>query len=127
VGEKEEKGEQKKGYKVKTFVTEVKIFQAMKELRSPDEQVDRFIVENGVKKVISVSDTATTDNTGATIGLIPVLSKKEAALGWCANASAYSRTCGGKVWCQVVIPHDEIAANITLKGFAVRFGRERAL
>jgi hypothetical protein len=67
-------GEKKvKGYKVKTFVTEVKIFHAMKELRSLDEQVNRFIVENGVKKVISVGDTATTDNTGATIGLIRVL------------------------------------------------------
>jgi len=62
-----------KGYKVKTFVTEVKIFHAMKELRSLDEQVNRFIVENGVKKMISVSDAATTDNTGATIGLIRVL------------------------------------------------------
>jgi hypothetical protein len=74
MGEKKEKGEKKdKGYKVKTFVTEVKIFQAMKELRALDEQVNRFIVENGVKKVISVSDATTTDNTGATIGLIRVL------------------------------------------------------
>ena len=68
MGQKKEKG-----CKVKTFVTEVKIFQAMKELRSLDEQVNRFMAENGVKKVISVSDTATTDNSGATIGLIRVL------------------------------------------------------
>ncbi len=74
MGERKEKGEKKeKGLKVKTFVTEVRIFQAMKELRSLDEQVNRFIVENGVKKIASVSDTATTDNTGATIGLIRVL------------------------------------------------------
>jgi hypothetical protein len=74
MGEKQEKGEKKeKGFKVKTFVTEVKIFQAMKELRDLDEQVNRFIVENGVKKVISVSDATTTDNSGATIGLIRVL------------------------------------------------------
>ena len=34
MGEKKEKAEKKeKGYKVKTFVTEVKIFQTMKELR----------------------------------------------------------------------------------------------
>jgi peroxiredoxin len=63
-----------KGLKVKTFVTEVKIFQTMKALRDLDDQVNRFIAENGVRKVISVSDTATTDNTGATIGLIRVLS-----------------------------------------------------
>lgn len=44
MGEKKEKGENKeKGFKVKTFVTEVKIFQAMKELRSLDEQVNIFI------------------------------------------------------------------------------------
>ena len=74
MGEKKEKEEKKeKGYKVKTFVTEVKIFHAMKELRSLDEQVNKFIADNGVKKVISVSDTATTDNTGATIGLVRVL------------------------------------------------------
>ncbi len=62
-----------KGYRVKTFTTEMKIFQAMKELESLDNQVNRFIMEHKVKKVISVSDTATTDNTGATIGLIRVL------------------------------------------------------
>jgi hypothetical protein len=74
LGEKKKREEKKeKGYKVKTFVTEVKIFQTMKELKDLDEQVNRFIFENGVKKVISVSDVATTDKTGATIGLIRVL------------------------------------------------------
>jgi hypothetical protein len=74
MGEKREKELKKeKGCKVKTFVKEVKVFQTMKELRDLDEQVNRFIVEKGVKKVISVSDTATTDNTGATIGLIRIL------------------------------------------------------
>jgi hypothetical protein len=64
---------EKKGFRVKTFTTEVKVFQAMRELEALDEKVNRFIIENRVKKVISVSDTATTDNTGATIGLIRVL------------------------------------------------------
>ena len=67
---------EKKGFRVKTFTTEVKIFQAMKELEALDEKVTRFIIENRVKKVISVSDTATTDNTGGTIGLIRVLTYK---------------------------------------------------
>ena len=40
---------------------------------SSRKQVNRFIAENGVKKVISISDTTTTDNTGATMGLIRVL------------------------------------------------------
>jgi len=45
----------------------------MKGLEALDDQVNRFITKNKVKKVISVSDTATTDNTGATIGLIRLL------------------------------------------------------
>jgi hypothetical protein len=64
---------EKKSFKVKTFTTEVKIFQAMKELENLDDRVNRFIADNRVKKVVSVSDTTTTDNTGATIGLIRVL------------------------------------------------------
>ena len=65
--------EEKKRWKVKTFTTELRIFQTMKELETLDDRVAQFIAENEVKKVISVSDTATTDNTGATIGLIRVL------------------------------------------------------
>lgn len=61
---------EKKGFKVKTFTTELKIFQTMRELETLDEQVNRFIIENGVKRVVSITDTGTTDNTGATIGLI---------------------------------------------------------
>jgi hypothetical protein len=64
---------EKKGWKVKTFTTELKIFQTMKELEALDTQVNQFISENRVKKVISVSDTATTDSSGATIGVIRVL------------------------------------------------------
>ena len=64
---------EKKGWKVKTFTTELKIFQTMKELEALDNQVNQFISENRVKKVISVSDTATTDSSGATIGVIRVL------------------------------------------------------
>ena len=65
---------EKKSYKVKTFTTELKIFQTIRELEVLDDRVSRFIAENKVKKVVSVSDTTTTDNTGATIGLIRVLS-----------------------------------------------------
>jgi hypothetical protein len=46
----------------------------MQELRDVDEQVNAFIKANNViKKVISVSDTNTTDGTGATIGMIRVV------------------------------------------------------
>jgi hypothetical protein len=45
----------------------------MSELKQLDDQVNKFIADNGIKKVISVSDTCTTDSSGATIGVIRVL------------------------------------------------------
>jgi hypothetical protein len=59
--------------KVKTFTTELRIFKTIKELKGLDEEVNRFLKKTGVKRIISVSDTSTTDDTGATIGLIRVL------------------------------------------------------
>jgi hypothetical protein len=64
----------KEKIKVKTFATEVRIFQTMKELDTLDEKVNRFILENKVKRVVSLSDATTADDdTGATIRLIRVL------------------------------------------------------
>jgi hypothetical protein len=59
--------------KVKTFSTELKIFHAIKELNDLDQQVNEFIKENNINKIISVSDTCTTDDKGATIGIIRVI------------------------------------------------------
>ena len=59
--------------KVKTFASPLKIFQAKKELEELDAMVNRFIDENNVQKVISVSDTCTTDDSGASIGLVRVM------------------------------------------------------
>ena len=64
--------------KVKTFTTEVKIFQTMKELDLLDERVNQFLAGNRISKVISVSDSCTTDDTGATIGLIRSVTYEEA-------------------------------------------------
>lgn len=63
--------------KVKTFTSEIKIFHTMQELNQLDEKVNDFISEKGIKKVISVSDTCTTGDTGATIGLIRTLAYEE--------------------------------------------------
>jgi type III restriction enzyme len=52
-----------------------------------------------------------------------VLAKKEAAVQWCANASNHARSYGGKTWRYLLIPHDEIAENITLEALAARFSR----
>jgi len=59
--------------KVKTFASPLKIFQAQKELEALDAMVNRFIDENNVQKVICVSDTCTTDDSGASIGLVRVI------------------------------------------------------
>ena len=58
--------------KVKTFASPLKIFQTRKELEELDAMVNRFIEENKVQKVISVSDTCTEDTSG-TIGMIRVI------------------------------------------------------
>jgi hypothetical protein len=63
--------------KVKTFSNELKIFHTMKELAELDEKVNQFIADNGVEDVVSVSDCATTDNSGMTIGLIRTLTYRE--------------------------------------------------
>lgn len=56
--------------KVKTFVSEIRIFKTMKELQDLDKQVDDFLRKEKVKKVVSVSDATTTDDKGMTIGII---------------------------------------------------------
>ena len=58
--------------KVRTFTSPLKIFQARKELEELDAMVNKFIEENGVQKVISVSDTCTEDESGS-IGVIRVM------------------------------------------------------
>lgn len=50
-----------------------------------------------------------------------VLIKKEAAVQWCANATRHAQSYGCKPWKYVLIPHNEIAANITLDALAARF------
>jgi len=59
--------------KIKTFASPLRIFQAKKELEELDNMVNTFVAENNVQRIVSVSDTCTTDDTGASIGLIRVL------------------------------------------------------
>ena len=59
--------------KVKTFTSELKIFHTMDELENLDTKVNKFIGDNNIKRIVSVSDACTTDNSGATIGLVRVV------------------------------------------------------
>ena len=62
--------------KVKTFTIPIKVFHAHEEFESLDEQVNSFLAGEEVKKVISVSDAVTTDDKGAAIGLVRVVTYK---------------------------------------------------
>jgi hypothetical protein len=59
--------------KVKSFGMELRPLKAMQELKQLDDAVNEFIAEKGIKKVISVSDSPTTDDKGETIGLVRVI------------------------------------------------------
>ena len=59
--------------KVKTFTTALKTFHTADELSKLDQEVSGFLAGAGVTRVVSESDTDTTDNTGATIGLLRVV------------------------------------------------------
>ncbi|HWF61773.1 MAG TPA: hypothetical protein VN666_15895, partial [Nitrospira sp.] len=50
-----------------------------------------------------------------------VLAKKDAAVLWCARATAHSLNNGGKPWKYVLMPHDVIAENMTLAGLVKQF------
>lgn len=63
--------------KVKSFGMEIRPMKTMQELSRLDEEVNGFIVRNGVKKVISVSDSSTTDDQGETIGLVRVMAYED--------------------------------------------------
>lgn len=62
--------------KVKTFTVPLKVFHAHEELEQLDAQVNEFLAGEEVKKVISVSDAVTTDDKGAAIGLVRVVTYK---------------------------------------------------
>ncbi len=59
--------------RVKTFTQTIEVFKTAKELEALDDMVNNFITENNIKKIVSISDTTTTNERGATIGIIRVL------------------------------------------------------
>jgi type III restriction enzyme len=50
-----------------------------------------------------------------------VRAKAVQAAVWCANASAYSAKHGGKPWRYLLVPHDAVAANVTMVSLEQRF------
>jgi type III restriction enzyme len=50
-----------------------------------------------------------------------VTAKAEAASIWCQHASDHARDSGGKPWIYLLIPHDQMAEQMTLAGLATRY------
>ena len=63
--------------KVKTFGMEIRPLETIQELKALDEVVNNFIADNGIKKLLSVSDMATTDDHGETIGIVRVIAYEQ--------------------------------------------------
>ena len=59
--------------KVKTFGSQLRIFHVKEELDTLDKTVNEFIKKNKIKKVISVSDSTTSNVDGGSIGVIRVI------------------------------------------------------
>ena len=65
------------GFKVKSFGMEIRPLKTMQELSQLDARVNRFVAESGVKRIISVADSPTTDDNGETIGLVRVVAYED--------------------------------------------------
>ncbi len=63
--------------KIKSFGMEIRPLRTMQELKALDDLVNDFIAANGIRKVISVADSSTTDDKGETIGLVRVVAYEE--------------------------------------------------
>lgn len=64
-------------FKVKSFGMEIRPLKTMQELHELDEVVNRFVADSGAKRIISVSDSPTTDDKGETIGLVRVIAYED--------------------------------------------------
>lgn len=58
--------------KVKTFGEPLQAFKTRRELDELDQRVNDFLQGNGINRVISISDSTTSEN-GSTIGLVRVV------------------------------------------------------
>ncbi|HEX8634276.1 MAG TPA: DEAD/DEAH box helicase family protein [Pyrinomonadaceae bacterium] len=80
----------------------------------PEYQPD-FVAETG-NLIYMLEPKAANQMTDA-----EVISKRDAAVKWCRQASQHALTYGGKPWKYLLIPHVAIAANMTLEGLALQY------
>jgi type III restriction enzyme len=81
---------------------------------NPEQQPD-FVVETE-EVIYMLEPKSKAEMTDA-----DVIAKRDAAVKWCKQASDHAKTCQGKPWKYLLIPHDVIAENITLEHLANQF------
>lgn len=64
-------------YKVKTFGTDMRVFQVHKELAHLDDEVNRFFADRPKAELVGVSDMPVADDKGATMGMVRVVAYRE--------------------------------------------------
>ena len=75
---------------------------------SDDSYEPDFVVETHTGKFLCEPKRASEINDP------DVIAKAEAASIWCQHASAHARESSGKSWIYLLIPHDQIAEQMTL-------------
>lgn len=71
-----------------------------------------LLIETKKAQEVSAAQESATD----------VKAKAEQATLWCKHASDYAKTVGGKPWKYLLVPHDAVAANVTLENLIARYG-----
>jgi len=94
---------------IKPAKGQFRIYYAGDETYEPD-----FVVETKTAKFLCEPKAANEVNAE------DVQAKARAAAEWCSNATAHELEHGGKSWTYLLIPHDVIADNMTLRGLAGR-------
>jgi type III restriction enzyme len=81
------------------------------------EYIPDFVAETA-DSVLMVETKASNEMTDT-----QVLAKAVAGATWCKHASDYLVANGGKPWRYLLIPHDAVKEQNTLKAFAQQFGK----
>jgi type III restriction enzyme len=74
--------------------------------------------------ILMVETKKAQEVTAALANNTDVKAKADQAVLWCKNATDYSAKVGGKPWRYLLIPHDSVAANVTLEYLMQRYQRK---
>jgi type III restriction enzyme len=85
--------------------------------RAEQEYIPDFVVETTTEKMIcEIKALGEMDDD-------VVAAKAKAATVWCERATMHEKSSGGKPWRYILIPHDAVLANATLKALVDRYAR----